>query len=201
MTHKTELVVVDKAAHQFALFSSKSNRLKVIDCIIRAWGADTVSPWNAQAGMYYFKDCILQGGTDFYCPRGWAYADNCTFVCLQPSAAAIWHDGHADKSMKNVLVNCHFKGDKPYKLGRYHHDALFYLVSCTFDANLKDLPIYKAETAKEVFWGQRAYFYNCSKQGAAYAWLNNNLDQSPGAPDAKNINAKWTFNGKWDPTK
>jgi pectinesterase len=125
ITNKKELVVVDRTAHQFALYSSKCNRLKVINCIVRAWGNDTVSPWNAQAGMYYFKDCILQGGTDFYCPRGWAYADNCTFVCLQPSAAAIWHDGHADKNMKNVLVNCHFKGTEPYKLGRYHHDALF----------------------------------------------------------------------------
>jgi pectinesterase len=90
--------------------------------------------------MYYFKDCIMEGGTDFYCPRGWAYAENCTFINIVPGAAAIiWHDGSKDQNMKSVLKNCSFKGATPYRLGRYHHEANFYLINCSFDKNLLDL--------------------------------------------------------------
>ena len=33
-------------------------------------GGDTVSPWEINNGMWYFKDCVMEGGFDFYCPRG-----------------------------------------------------------------------------------------------------------------------------------
>lgn len=194
--NQLQRITVAKSAHQFALRSFKSTRLKVINCILRAWGADTVSPWNSDSGMYYFKDCVIQGGVDFYCPRGWSYAENCTFICLSPTAA-IWHDGHADKKMKSVLVNCTFKGSIPYKLGRYHHDSHFYLISCSFDKNLVDTPIYKAATAKEVLWGSREYYFNCHREGKDFDWFKDNLDKAPGSPSPKAITAKWTFDGKW----
>ena len=199
-TNQLQKRTVTKTSHQFGLRSFKSTRLKVINCILRAWGADTVSPWNAQSGMYYFKDCVMQGGVDFYCPRGWSYAENCTFICQSPTAA-IWHDGGADKKMKSVLKNCTFKGDKPYKLGRYHHDAQFYLLNCSFDKNLVDAPIYKAATAKEVLWGSRAYYYNCHREEKDFAWFKDNLSEAPGTPSSKMINEVWTFDGKWNPVK
>ncbi|MBK8043616.1 MAG: hypothetical protein IPK21_13740 [Haliscomenobacter sp.] len=59
---------------------------------LRALGGDTVSPWDVENGMYYFNDCTMEGGVDFYCPRGWAYAENCRFICHNREAA-IWHDG------------------------------------------------------------------------------------------------------------
>jgi pectinesterase len=197
---KTESRKVIKTAHQFALLTIKSTRLKVINCILRNWGNDTVSPWNGETGMYYVKDCIMQGGTDFYCPRGWAYAENCTFINTCPGAAAIiWHDGSKDRSMKSVLLNCNFKGTTSYNLGRYHHEANFYLINCSFDKNLADLPIYKAATAKEMFWDSHAYYYNCKPEGKKFDWLKDNLDTAPGSPSAGKVTAQWTFEGKWNP--
>lgn len=201
LTKQAEKVVVQKSAHQFALRSFKSTRLKVINCIIRAWGADTVSPWNDETGMYYFKDCLLEGGTDFYCPRGQAYAENCTFVVTAPTAAAIWHDGNKGRQMKSVWVNCHFESALQYRLGRYHHEANFYLINCTFDQNMMDLPIYKAATAKPMFWDSHAYYYNCHRQEKDFDWYKDNLSTAPGSPAAADITPAWTFDGKWDPIK
>ena len=201
-TKQPEKVKVIRTAHQFALRTYKSTRLKVIHCIVKAWGNDTVSPWNGETGMYYFKDCILEGGTDFYCPRGWSYAENCTFINIVPGAAAIiWHDGSKDRNMKSVLKNCSFKGNTPYILGRYHHEANFYLINCSFDKNLFDLPIFKAATAKSMFWDSHAYYFNCITEGKKFDWLKDNLETGPGNPDPKEINAAWTFDGKWNPLK
>lgn len=198
---KVERRKVIKTAHQFALLTIKATRLKVINCVLRNWGNDTVSPWNGETGMYYFKDCIMMGGTDFYCPRGWAYAEGCTFITTMSSAAAIWHDGSKGKEMKSVFRNCSFKGEAPYILGRYHHEANFYLINCAFDKNLRDLPIFKAATAKPMFWESQAYYFNCSTEAKKFDWLNNNLETAPGAPAAGTITAKWTFGGQWDPLK
>src|SRR5204862_5905985 len=88
-TRQMEKRKVIKTAHQFALLTIKATRLKVINCILRNWGNDTVSPWNGETGMYYFKDCIMIGGTDFYCPRGSAYAENCKFITNVSSASDI----------------------------------------------------------------------------------------------------------------
>lgn len=198
---QVEKVKVIKTAHQFALRSNTATRLKVINCTLRAWGNDTVAPWNGAAGMYYFKDCTMAGGTDFYCPRGWAYAENCTFITNTPAAAAIWHDGSKDKNMKSVFRNCRFIGAIPYKLGRYHHEANFYLLDCRFDDKMEDMPIFKAATAKPMSWESKAYYYNCKKEGKSFGWLKDNLQEAPGRPKAEAITPAWTFNGKWDPVK
>src|SRR4051812_46147833 len=160
-TGQAEKVKVIKTAHQFALKTSKATRLKVINCLIRAWGNDTVSPWTGATGMYYFKDCTMIGGTDFYCPRGWAYAENCTFITNVSSAAAIWHDGSKNKDQKSFSRNCNLKGDVLYTLGRSHHEANFYLINCHFDNNLIDTAIFKAATAKPMLWQSTAYYYGC----------------------------------------
>ena len=83
---------IGKSGHQMALRTMNATRLKAINCHFKAYGGDTVSPWNVDGGMFYFKDCIMEGGVDFYCPRGWAYAENCEFI-THTGTAAIWHDG------------------------------------------------------------------------------------------------------------
>ncbi|HXB96116.1 MAG TPA: pectinesterase family protein, partial [Puia sp.] len=50
--------VVSRQGHQMALRSFQTTRLSVINCILKAFGGDTVSPWNVGAGMFYFADCI-----------------------------------------------------------------------------------------------------------------------------------------------
>jgi pectinesterase len=190
--------VVTPNGHQMALRSMATTRLKVINCTIRAKGGDTVSPWNVKAGLYYFKDCTMEGGVDFYCPRGWAYAEGCTFICHNKEAA-IWHDGSADPSSKTVLKNCTFKGDDDFKLGRYHRDAQFYLIDCHFAKNMADKPINQVPAPNPVLWGHRVYYYGCHKDGGDYAWFKDNLSTAPGAPSAKLITVAWALDNKWNP--
>ncbi len=184
-------------SHQMALRSFATTRLIVKNSIFRAYGGDTVSPWNTEDGMFYFKDCIMEGGVDFYCPRGWAYAENCTFICHNKEAA-IWHDGSKYESSKTVLVNCKFTGDEGYKLGRYHRDAQFYLINCSFDKNMADADIYQREAnpPNVIQWGKRVYYYNCKKAGGNYAWFADNL---PAGMSVNDISAFWTYDYKWNP--
>ncbi len=187
---------IGKTGHQMALRTDKATRLKAINCHFNSLGGDTVSPWNVQDGMFYFKDCVMEGAVDFYCPRGWAYAEDCTFIA-HSGDACIWHDGSKIEDSKTVLKDCSFEGYDGFKLGRYHRDAQFYLINCKFAANMADKAIYRVPTTNTIQWGHRVYYYNCHKIGGDYAWFANNLNTAPGNPDAKNINAKWTFNGKW----
>lgn len=182
--------------HQMALRSFNTTRLIARNCIFRAYGGDTVSPWNTDNGMFYFKDCIMEGGVDFYCPRGWALADNCTFICRDKNAA-IWHDGSRYERSKTVLVNCKFTGDDDFKLGRYHRDAQFYLLNCHFAKNMADADIYLVPTNNTILWGRRVYYYNCKKEGGDYAWHKNNLPAGFGIHD---FNVPWVYDYKWDPS-
>lgn len=194
---ETKIKAIRPVAHQMALRSFATTRLIVINCIFRAWGGDTVSPWNTENGMYYFKDCIMEGGVDFYCPRGWAYAENCTFICHN-NEAAIWHDGSKYKDSKTVLMNCKFTGDEGYGLGRYHRDAQFYLINCSFDKNMADADIFQREAnpPNVLQWGRRVYYYNCSRKAGNYKWFANNLPQNV---DSKKITAAWAYDYRWNP--
>jgi PelA/Pel-15E family pectate lyase len=190
--------LIKKSDHQMALFTGKgTTRLTVKNCTFRTLGNDTVSPWDAQAGMYYFKDCTLEGSVDFYCPRGWAYAENCRFICHNMNAA-IWHDGSGSKDAKTVLKNCTFEGDDDFKLGRYHTESQFYLIDCQFPKNMADADIYAAPSGKGTpQWGRRVYYAGCHRQGGDYAWHRDNLTTAENAPKAKQIDAAWTFGGQW----
>lgn len=190
--------VIRKNGHQMALRTINATRLKAINCRFRAYAGDTVSPWNTDNGMFYFKDCIMEGGVDFYCPRGWAYAENCLFI-THSGDAAIWHDGSAHKDSKTVLVNCKFEGYDGFRLGRYHRDAQFYLINCNFAANMADKPIYRVATANSIQWGERIYYYNCNKEGGNFSWFANNLHTSPEKIMAAHINPAWVFGSRWLP--
>jgi pectinesterase len=179
--------------HQMALRRMPPcTRLRVENCTFRALGGDTVSPWDVEKGMYIFKNCTMEGGVDFYCPRGWSWAENCTFICHNMNAA-IWHDGTGNQSAKTVLKNCTFSGDKGYKLGRYHRDAQFYLLDCKFSKDMADAPIYKVRKDTILQWEHRVFYNNCHRENADFQWFANNLTDE----EAKKITVETVFEGRW----
>jgi len=189
---------ISPSGHQMALRSFGTTRMRVIHCILRAYGGDTVSPWNVTAGMFYFKDCTMEGGVDFYCPRGWAYAEGCVFQA-DNGPACIWHDGSADPDSKTVLKDCQFRGYDSFRLGRYHRDAQFYLIHCSFASNMADQDIYLVKTTNILQWGRRIYYYDCHRKGKDFSWYADNLEKAAGSPAAAAIDAAWVFRGRWDP--
>lgn len=192
LTHKK---TITNGGHQMALRTMRATRLKAINCHFSAWAGDTVSPWNTEDGMFYFKDCIMEGGVDFYCPRGWAWAENCRFYA-NTGPASIWHDGSGDPDQKTVLKNCVFDGYAGFKLGRYHREAQFYLVDCNFSKNMADTAIYHVPSTN-IKWGERIYYYNCHRNGGNdFSWYANNL---PVSVSAGAITPGWLFKNKWNP--
>lgn len=190
--------IIRPNSHQMALRTMNATRLKAINCHFKAFAGDTVSPWNVDSGLFYFKDCIMEGGVDFYCPRGWAFAENCTFI-THTGDAAIWHDGSRHEDSKTVLLNCSFEGYKGFRLGRYHRDAQFYLVNCKFSADMADKKIYLVPTTNLVQWGERIYYYNCHRKGGDYAWFADNLSSAAGNIKPSQINTQWVFGNRWNP--
>jgi pectinesterase len=175
-----------------------TTRFKAINCRFRAWAGDTVSPWNLLDGMFYFKDCVMEGGVDFYCPRGYAWAENCSFYA-NTGPAAIWHDGSNNSDFKTVLKNCRFDGYNGFRLGRYHREAQFYLLDCSFTNNMADSDIYFVPGNK-LQWGRRVYYSNCHREGGDYTWHKDNLVTAPGAPVPAQITPIWVFK-TWNPEK
>lgn len=199
-TDSSRQKTVKQNGHQMAFRSFSATKLSFSNCRFTAFGGDTMSPWNTNDGMFYFKDCVLEGGVDFYCPRGWAYAENCLFIS-KSGTAAIWHDGSQFKDSKTVLVNCRFKGFDGFKLGRYHRDAQFYLINCLFAANMSDENIYLVHTTNTIQWGRRIYYFNCKKENSSAVLFENNLHLAEGNPIPSSINAAWVFNNRWSPEK
>ena len=199
-TSANHMKTIKPDGHQMALRTIAATRLRAFNCAFRAFAGDTVSPWNTDTGMFYFKDCDMEGGVDFYCPRGWAYAEGCTFTS-NTGSAAIWHDGSKFKDSKTVLVNCTFKGFDGFNLGRYHRDAQFFLINCQFANNMADKDIYLVPTENIIQWGRRVYYYNCHRVGGDYKWFTDNLASAEGSLGSKNINTKWVFGERWNPLK
>jgi pectinesterase len=191
----TNKKTITNNGHQMALRTMQTTRLKAINCHFRAYAGDTVSPWNTVDGMFYFRDCLVEGGVDFYCPRGWAWAENCRFYA-NTGTASIWHDGSGNPDQKTVLKNCEFDGFKGFKLGRYHRDAQFFLVDCRFSERMADTPIYRVP-ANELKWGQRIYYYNCHRKGGRdFSWYTDSL---PAGLKPAEINVTWLFKNRWNP--
>src|SRR5215203_2249711 len=187
---------IGKYGHQMALRAMNCTRLKAVNCHFRSLAGDTVSPWETENGMWYFKDCVMEGGVDFYCPRGWAWAENCEFI-THGGTAAIWHDGSGNQDSKTVLVNCSFKGYDGFLLGRYHRDAQFYLINCLFADNMRDSAIYQVPTNNVIQWGHRVYYYNCHRKAGDYKWFAENINKER----ANKINVGWIFGDRWKPAE
>lgn len=193
--------VENTTKHQMAVFG-RATRTIIVNCNIWADGNDALSLWARHGdGMYYHADLSLRcPGVDFLCPRGWCYATRCRF--MGDGRAIIWHDGRGDERKKLVITNSWFDAQRPTILGRYHHDAQFYLLFCHLSDKILDTNISYAYTDKvldECPWGQRTYYHGCKRDGGHSGWLADNLDTAPGRPPFHAITARWTFDEKWDP--
>jgi pectinesterase len=184
--------------HQFALRLMQGSRIITENSSFIAGGADTVSLWNKQDGMYYHRRAHFEGYTDFVCPRGWSYITSSTFFS-RGGAAAIWHDGAADPEQKLVIRESSFDGVEGFILGRRHYDAQFYLVDNHYSANMADTPIFR-KTYEDIsrnrpnLWGDRYYFSGSVKEGTPFTWLQNNM-----ASDLPEMTPELVFDGKWNP--
>jgi pectate lyase, PelA/Pel-15E family len=192
--------VEETTSHQMAIFG-RATRTIVINCHVWADGNDALSLWAPGGnGMYYHADLDLRcRGVDFLCPRGWCYATRCSFY--GDGHAMIWHDGRGDPDKKLVITNSSFDAARPTSLGRYHHDAQFYIANSTMSANVFNANIQYAysEVQDPCPWGQRVYYIACTREGGHSGWLRNNADQAPGNPQYYTLTALWTFGNKWDP--
>lgn len=186
--------------HQMAVFG-RATRTIIVNCNVWADGNDALSLWNKEEGMYYHADLDLRcKGVDFLCPRGWCYATRCKF--LGNGHAMIWHDGRGDKSQKLVITDSDFDSEIPTPLGRYHHNAQFFLMNCHLSERVIDEDIryaYKDKVVDPCPWGKRVYYLNCTRDGGHSGWLDDNFKTSEQAPEYHEIKARWTFDGKWDP--
>ena len=186
--------------HQMAIFG-RGTRTIVINCNVWADGNDALSLWAHGGGMYYHADLYLRGlGVDFLCPRGWCYATRCRFE--GDGHAIIWHDGNGNKDKKLVIKDSYFDARRPTILGRYHHDAQFFLLNCKMSSQILDTNIQYAYIDKQPDpnpWGLRAYYWNCYREGGHSGWLNNNINQSEEAPEFHSVTALWTFKDRWNP--
>ncbi len=203
--------------HAFAIYG-QGDKTVITDCDVLSEGADTLALWSRTGGGSYGARLNLRGSVDFVCPRGWCYMTDCTIYQVNPHAdAAIWHDGSKNADMKFVLRDCKFDGAGSWILARHHHDAQFFLLNCAFSKTLRDLPpkrvIYPLDGSNPTeadiqknrgldpsnVWGERAYFYNCHRDGGDYGWFTNNLSTAANAPAPEQVTAAWTFAGKWNP--
>ena len=208
--------------HAFAVYG-QADRTVIVDCNVWSDGADTLALGKGLSTRSYQARLDIRGSVDFVCPRGWCYMTDCAFHQVNPKAdATIWHDGSRDPDMIFVLRNCRFDGAgdvASWILARHHHDAEFFLLDCNFSKTLSNRPplrvIYPLNhgTPSEAdskrnhdldasnVWGERAYFYNCHRDGGDYAWHRDNLSSATYSPAPGQITAAWTFAGKWDPER
>jgi pectinesterase len=185
--------------HQFTI-RGRGTRTILLRCTVKSDGGDAVSLWDARDGMYYHRDCTFEGWVDYVCPRGWCYIVDSKFYGHNTASASLWHDGSHDRRQKFVIVNSTFDGDPGFPLGRNHLDGQFFLIRCRFSRNMADRPFYRPPSSpREWQWGDRHYFFGCHRDGGDFAWFHDNLDEADGAPSVETIDARWTFDGKWDP--
>jgi pectinesterase len=188
--------------HQFAIRGFQSATRILTDHVnVASNGADTVSLWNKNNGMYYHANGRFSGRVDLMCPRGTAYITRSEFVTLQ-AVATLWHDGELSPKQKIVVTHSRFFGVNGFELARHHYDGQFYLLHNIFHKALADKPIYRRTYPSEPWrdqpnrFGARYYFYGNQVDGQPnYAWLQDNLAVN----HAQQMSADWAFEGAWQP--
>jgi len=189
--------------HAFAIYGT-GTRTILKNCSVKSKGGDTVSLWNYKHGMYYQDSCYFEGAVDFVCPRGWCYISNSTFFEYK-NTAAIWHAAPVDQDQKMVLQNCDFQGADSFYLARHHYDAQFYFINCRFPAMMRNKSIEHVfdlehpEKNRPYLYGDRYYYYKCSRSAGNYDWFADNLQVWPKNTFPQTVTPEWTFDGKWNP--
>ncbi len=190
--------------HQFAIRAGSGVTRVIIDnCNIIADGGDTLSLWNTDDGMYYHRNSYFEGYVDYVCPRGYCFIEDSKFFGHNLTAS-IWHDGSAKEDHKFVIKNSRFDGVPGFPLGRYHRDAQFFLINCSFSANMADKEMFFAPSnpPRILQWGEdREYYFNCHGDSVDYEWYSDNLESAIGSPKPEEITPQWTFNNLWDPVE
>lgn len=161
-----------------------TTKLWVMNCNVLALWKDTFAPWGKAGGMYYVSDCTFRGSIDAFCPRGYCYAINNRYIETK-SSSPIWHEGVAQEDQKLVIQggSVHSEYNKNVKLQNAQNYAKFYYL----DVRLSDSITQLGNSSPTWFYGV--------KGKSDLSWFSNNLTLS----DRKQIDAKWTFQEKWDP--
>lgn len=182
----------------FTLYSSgKGTRIILQNADIIGLGGDTLSLWSK--GMYYHRNIYVSGTYHFVGPRGTCYMANSTIEVLTKDKDALFNEGTSDEREKFVLHRCTFVSKEPFRLGSWFRDGAWYFVDCHFPSTLSanGLPQLQASADYKFKWPTNRIYFAGSK-GPNYAWLADNIEQSP-ARSAVAVTAAWTFSGQWDP--
>lgn len=190
--------------HQFAVRGfAKATRIITDQSQFASNGADTISLWNKQHGMYLHRQSFFSGRVDMLCPRGSALVLDSDFV-NHHQAATLWHDGELAASQQLVVMNSSFHGVTGFQLGRRHYDGQFVLAGNQFSSALANQPIFRRTYPDEPQrdqpnrYGDRNFY--ALNQGPVYSWLSDNFsaEQATAYADAQSASAT-IFGERWQP--
>lgn len=190
--------------HQFAVRGfAKASRIITDQSQFASNGADTMSLWNKQNGMYLHRQSFFSGRVDLLCPRGSALVLDSDFVNYN-QAATLWHDGELSPEQQLVVLNSRFHGVSGFQLGRRHYDGQFVLRGNQFSSALANQPIFRRTYPDEPQrdqpnrYGDRNFY--AQNQSPAYPWLadNFNAEQATAYADAQSASMT-LFGARWQP--
>lgn len=194
--------------HQFAVRGfAKATRIITDQSQFASNGADTMSLWNKQNGMYFHRQSFFSGRVDLLCPRGSALVLDSDFV-NHNQAATLWHDGELSPGQQLVVLNSRFHGVTDFQLGRRHYDGQFVLRANQISSALANQPIFRRTYPEEPQrdqpnrYGDRNFFdqNQIQHQSLAYPWLADNFSAAQQTAYADAQSASDTIFGKhWQP--
>ncbi len=179
-------------------------RTIIENCKVLNNGANTITLVDYKSGMYYIKDCYIEGTVDFLKAMGTCYVEGC-HLYQKEAISSIWQASINNQEQKMVVKDCYFDGVEHFFLGRHHYDAQFFIINCNFNKKLADKDLYrktyknKPEKNKPNVYGDRHYYYGCKTEGEKYKWLNDNLKSYDKSLTPKQITAEWAFGEQWNP--
>lgn len=194
--------------HQFAVRGfAKATRIITDQSQFASNGADTMSLWNKQNGMYLHRQSLFSGRVDLLCPRGSALVLDSDFVNYN-QAATLWHDGELSPEQQLVVLNSRFHGVSGFQLGRRHYDGQFVLRGNQFSSALANQPIFRRTYPDEPQrdqpnrYGDRNFYLQnqIQNQSPAYPWLADNFNAEQATAYADAQSASMTLFGEhWQP--
>ena len=134
-----------------ALRTMKATRLKALNCRFRAYAGDTVSHGTPSTACFISK--IVKWKVVLISIAPWLGMGWELWFLFQHRSGCYLAWWFRSRRWKIVLMNCRFDGYDGFMLGRYHRDAQFYLVNCSFAKNMKDTAIYRVPTSNVIQWG------------------------------------------------